>query len=53
MIRKEFTAMLEDVGCPVCGSLETYESHVSINDRDEVPACVCDECGHVEEMEEQ
>ena len=44
-----FLSMLEDSGCPECGSIDTYESqcHYSDTDRDET-CCVCDHCGHVE-----
>jgi Zn ribbon nucleic-acid-binding protein len=40
--------MLTGSGCPECGSEETYETTVSVNDTDDVDACMCDDCGHVE-----
>lgn len=39
-----FVKMLEE-GCPECGSLDIYETTVSVNGEDGHAACVCDECG--------
>jgi len=33
-------------GCVNCGSESTYETKVTFDGVDNVPACICDECGH-------
>lgn len=52
----KYDDMLNNVGCPECKSIDTYERIVSVNGKDNVVACICDDCGHVmvkdEEIEE-
>lgn len=34
--------------CINCGSENTYESHCSVNGKDSIDCCVCDDCGWTE-----
>lgn len=44
--RDQYDNMLRWVGCPECGDEDTHETLVTIDGKDNVVACVCNECGH-------
>jgi hypothetical protein len=45
----EFDDMMYTEGCPECGSADTRETLAAVDTSDNVPGCICDECGHFEE----
>jgi hypothetical protein len=44
---QEYEDMVAFKGCPECGAATTYESKATINGKDGVQVCICDDCGEV------
>lgn len=44
---QQYEDMLENKGCPECKSGDTYEAKATVNGKDGVTVCICDECGEL------
>lgn len=49
----KYSKMLNDEGCPECESDDTRATTATVNGKDNVEVCICNDCGHTVEKDEE
>lgn len=49
----KYSTMLNEEGCPECESHDTRAASATVNGKDNVEVCICNDCGHTVEKDEE